>query len=101
MRCLATTNVIESTHGGARQRIGRVKNWQDGVMALRWASAAFEATAQHFKRIMGHQSRRAGTQGVSGSVGREGKSWRAEESRVNHEPQAATEPSTTGGTTSH
>jgi len=55
MRCLATTNVIESTHGGVRQRIGRVKNWQDGSMALRWASAAFEATAKHFNRIMGHQ----------------------------------------------
>jgi len=55
MRSLATTNVIESTHSGSRQRIGRVKNWQDGAMALRWASAAFEATAQHFKRIMGHQ----------------------------------------------
>jgi transposase-like protein len=55
MRCLATTNVIESTHGGVRQRIRRVKNWQDGSMALRWASAAFEATAQNFRKIMGHQ----------------------------------------------
>jgi transposase-like protein len=59
MRCLASTNVIESTHGGVKQRIGRVKNWQDGLqdglMALRWASAAFEATAQNFKRIMGYQ----------------------------------------------
>jgi transposase-like protein len=55
MRCLATTNVIESTHGGVRQRIGRVKNWQDGLMALRWASAAFEATAANFRKIMGHQ----------------------------------------------
>ena len=55
LRCLATTNVIESTHGGVRQRIGRVKNWQDGAMALRWASAAFEATASNFRKIMGHQ----------------------------------------------
>lgn len=55
LRCLATTNVIESTHGGVRQRIGRVKNWQDGSMALRWASAAFEATAANFRKIMGHQ----------------------------------------------
>jgi transposase-like protein len=55
LRCLATTNVIESTNGGVRQRIHRVKNWQDGLMALRWASAAFEATASNFRRIMGHQ----------------------------------------------
>ena len=55
MRCLATTNIIESTNGGVRQRISRVKNWQDGAMALRWASAAFEATADNFRKIMGHQ----------------------------------------------
>jgi len=55
LQCLATTNVIESTHGGARQRISRVKNWQDGAMALRWASAAFEATAANFRKIRGFQ----------------------------------------------
>ena len=55
LRCLATTNIIESTNGGVRQRINRVKNWQDGSMALRWASAAFEATADNFRKIMGHQ----------------------------------------------
>jgi putative transposase len=55
MRCLATTNIIESTNGGVRQRIGRVKNWQDGSMALRWASAGFEATAANFRKVMGHQ----------------------------------------------
>jgi transposase-like protein len=55
MRCLATTNVIDSSHWGVRQRTGRVTNWQDGEMALRWASAAFAATAKGFRRIMGHQ----------------------------------------------
>ena len=55
LRCLATTNLIDSTHWGVRQRTGRVTNWQDGSMALRWASAAFEATASGFRRIMGHQ----------------------------------------------
>jgi putative transposase len=55
MRCLATTNVIESANWGARQRLGRVTNWQDGSMALRWGAAAFEAASQSFKRIMGHQ----------------------------------------------
>jgi transposase-like protein len=55
LRCLATTNIIESTNGGVRQRIGRVKNWQDGSMALRWASAAFAATAANFRKIRGFQ----------------------------------------------
>lgn len=55
MRCLATTNVIDSSHWGVRQRTGRVTHWQDGQMALRWATAAFEATARGFRRIMGHQ----------------------------------------------
>jgi transposase-like protein len=55
MRCLATTNLIDSTHWGVRQRTNRVTHWQDGAMALRWASAAFEATAAGFRRIMGHQ----------------------------------------------
>lgn len=54
-RCLATTNLIDNTHWGVRQRTNRVSNWQDGSMALRWASAAFEATAQNFRKIMGHQ----------------------------------------------
>jgi putative transposase len=55
VRCLATTNLIDSTHWGVRQRTNRVSNWRDGAMALRWASAAFEATAAGFRRIMGHQ----------------------------------------------
>jgi hypothetical protein len=55
MRCLGTTNLIDSTHWGARQRTRRVTNWQDGSMALRWAGAAFEATAKGFRKIMGCQ----------------------------------------------
>lgn len=54
-RCLSTTNVIESANWGARQRIGRVRNWQSGSMALRWASCAFEAASKQFRKIMGHQ----------------------------------------------
>jgi transposase-like protein len=54
-RCLATTNLIDSTHWGVRQRTRRVTNWEDGSMALRWASAAFEATATNYRKIMGHQ----------------------------------------------
>jgi transposase-like protein len=54
-RCLGTTNLIDSSHSGVRQRTGRVSNWQDGSMALRWAGAAFEATEKSFRRIMGHE----------------------------------------------
>jgi len=54
-RCLATTNLLDSTHAGVRQRTRRVSNWQDGEMALRWAGAAFEATEQSFRRIMGYE----------------------------------------------
>lgn len=53
-RCLATTNLIDSTDSGVRQRTRRVTNWQDGAMALRWAAAAFVATEKHYRRIMGY-----------------------------------------------
>lgn len=55
MRCLSTTNVIESACWGARQRIGRVHRWHSGSMALRWASVAFDAASKQFRKIMGHQ----------------------------------------------
>jgi putative transposase len=55
MRCVSTTNVIESANWGARQRIGRVRNWQSGSMALRWSSCAFEAASKQFRKVMGHQ----------------------------------------------
>jgi putative transposase len=55
MRCLSTTNVIESANWGARQRIGRVRNWASGSMALRWSSCAFEAAGKQFRKVMGHQ----------------------------------------------
>jgi transposase-like protein len=54
-RCLGTTNLIDSTDSGARQRTRRVTNWQSGSMALRWAAAAFVETEKHYRRIMGHQ----------------------------------------------
>lgn len=54
-RCLGTTNLLDSSHSGVRQRTHRVSNWQDGSMALRWAGAAFEATEKNFRRIMGHE----------------------------------------------
>jgi transposase-like protein len=53
-RCLATTNLIDSSHAGIRQRSSRVTHWQNGQMALRWVAAAFDETAKSWKRIMGH-----------------------------------------------
>ena len=54
-RCLATTNLIDATHSGVRQRTRRVTHWRDGAMALRWAAAAFVETQKSYRRIMGHQ----------------------------------------------
>jgi len=52
---LVTTNVIDATHSGARQRTRRVTHWQSGSMALRWAAAAFVETEKNYRRIMGHK----------------------------------------------
>jgi putative transposase len=54
-RCLSSTNLIDSTDSGVRQRTRRVTNWQDGLMALRWAAAGFLETEKHYRRIMGYQ----------------------------------------------
>jgi putative transposase len=54
-RCLVTTNLIDSTDSGVRQRTRRVTNWQTGEMALRWAAAAFVETEKNYRRLMGHQ----------------------------------------------
>ena len=55
MRCVSTTNIIESAHWGARQRVGRVRKWESESMALRWSSCAFEAASKQFRKVMGHQ----------------------------------------------
>ena len=52
-RCLATTNIVESPTSGMRLRTGRVTNWRDGSMVLRWAAAAYLDTEKNFRRIMG------------------------------------------------
>jgi transposase-like protein len=54
-RCLATTNLIESPQSGVRMRTRRVTHWQSGAMVQRWAAAAWLATEEHFKRIMGYK----------------------------------------------
>lgn len=54
-RCLVTTNLIDSTHSGVRQRTRRVTNWKNGHMALRWAAASFVETEKNYRRIMGYR----------------------------------------------
>jgi transposase-like protein len=54
-KCLATTNVIESSLSGVQGRTGRVTRWRDGAMVLRWAAAAALETEKNFRRIMGHK----------------------------------------------
>ena len=55
MRCLATTNIIESPHAGVRIRTRRVTHWQNGKMVLRWMASAFLQTEKHFRKVMGHK----------------------------------------------
>ncbi len=52
-KCLATTNVIESSLSGAEGRTGRVTRWRSGEMALRWAAAAALETEKNFRKIIG------------------------------------------------
>jgi len=55
-RCLATTNLLDAAHSGTRDKLRRVKHWQDGAMAARWVAAAMVETEKHFKKIQGcHQ----------------------------------------------
>ena len=54
-RCLGSTNLIDSTHSGVRQKTDRVTNWQSGSMVLRWAAAAFVATEKSYRRILGYR----------------------------------------------
>ena len=54
-RCLGSTNVIESPNSCIRQKTGRVTQWKDGPMVLRWCVSALLATEKNFRRIMGHR----------------------------------------------
>ena len=53
-KCLATTNLIDSTHSGMRHKTHRVTNWKNGAMALRWAAASFVETERAYRRIIGY-----------------------------------------------
>jgi transposase-like protein len=54
-RCLGTTNLIDSTHSGARQKTRRVTNWKNGEMVLRWAAGAFIETEKSYRKILGYR----------------------------------------------
>ena len=54
-KCLATTNIIESSLSGVEALTRRVTRWRSGEMALRWAAAAAMETEKNFRKIIGHQ----------------------------------------------
>ncbi|MGB6041973.1 MAG: hypothetical protein WBF93_02340 [Pirellulales bacterium] len=54
-RCLSSTNLIDASGSGVRQKTRRITNWKNGAMALRWAAAAFVETEKNYRRIMGYQ----------------------------------------------
>ena len=51
---LATTNVIESPNSAVRRVSGRVTNYKDAEMALRWTPAGFLEAEKSFKKLRGH-----------------------------------------------
>lgn len=55
LRCLATTNIIESPHARVRIRTRRVTRWQNGTMVRRWMASAFLGTEKNFRGIMGYK----------------------------------------------
>lgn len=54
MRCLGTTNLIDSSHSGMRGKTRRVTRWRDGQMVSRWAAAALLATEKNYRKIQGY-----------------------------------------------
>jgi len=60
MRCLSSTNIIESPHRGVRLRTRRICRWRNGKMVLRWAAAAFLLTEGNFQKIQGYRDRAGG-----------------------------------------
>jgi putative transposase len=55
VRCLVSTNVIESPHSGVRLRTRKICRWRDGKMVMRWAAAALLMTEKNFRRMMGYR----------------------------------------------
>ena len=55
-RCLATTNIIESPNSQVRRVSGRVTNYRNAEMTMRWAAAGFLEAEKAFRRLRGHAS---------------------------------------------
>ncbi len=53
--CLASTNAIESSYSGVRQKTRCVKRWRDRCMALCWTASALLSIEKRMRRIMGYQ----------------------------------------------
>ena len=52
-RCLATTNVIESPNPAVRRVAGRVTNYRNAEMAVRWTAAGFMETEKSLRKLRG------------------------------------------------
>jgi putative transposase len=55
VRCLATTNLIESPNRRVREVTGKVSRWRDADMVLRWSALGFLEAEKSFRRIQGHR----------------------------------------------
>jgi hypothetical protein len=55
VRCLATTNIIESPNRRVREVTGKVSRWRDVEMVLRWSAAGFLEAEKGFRRILGYR----------------------------------------------
>ena len=53
LRTLESTNPIESMNEIVRDHATRVKRWESGEMALRWAAAGMLAAEHQFRRVRG------------------------------------------------
>ena len=53
-RCLATTNVMSTSNSVVRRASGRVTNYKDAEMALRWTAAGFIEAEKSFKKLRGY-----------------------------------------------
>ncbi|GAA3224026.1 hypothetical protein GCM10020216_037350 [Nonomuraea helvata] len=52
-RSLRSTNPIESMISICRDHAANVKNWKDGMMALRWCAAGMAEATKQFRRVNG------------------------------------------------
>lgn len=55
LRTVESTNPAESMIEIVRDHSRRVKRWQHGEMALRWAAAGMLAAQEQFRRVKGYR----------------------------------------------